>query len=40
MGLAKKRYDHRIGGKKLCGNPLSDPEKLNGRPQNDHFSFF
>ena len=40
MGLAKKRYHHWIGRKKLCGNPLSDPEKLNGRSQNDHFSCF
>jgi hypothetical protein len=26
--LAKNRYDHELGRKKLCRNPYSDPEKL------------
>ena len=39
-GLAKNRYCHEIGRKKIRRMVYSDPEKLIGRPMFDTFSFF
>ena len=39
-GLAKNRYHHEIGRKKIRRMVYSDREKLNGRPDFDTFSFF
>ena len=40
MGLAKNRYYHEIGRKKIRQMVYSDPEKLIGRPIFVTFSFF